>query len=104
MLYIYGYKCHCSDNLIIAYKSFESIAVFKYLGMTITNQKCIHEEIKSRSNSGNACYHSVQNVLSSHLLSKKLKIKIYRTIILPVLLYVYDSWSHSKCRTDTDHV
>jgi len=47
MLYIYGYKCHCSDNLIIAYKSFESIAVFKYLGMTITNQKCIHEEIKS---------------------------------------------------------
>jgi hypothetical protein len=43
-------------------------------------------EIKSRLNSGNACYHSVQNLLSSHLISKNLKIKIYRTVILPVVL------------------
>ena len=45
------------------------------------------EEIKSRLRSGNACYHSVQNLLSSRLLSKNLKFKIYRTIILPVVLY-----------------
>ena len=58
---------------------------FKYLGKTLTNQNSIAEEIKSRLRSGNACYHSVQNLLSSRLLSKNLKVKIYRTIILPVV-------------------
>jgi len=47
---------------------------FKYLGTTLTNQNSIEEEIKSRLKSGNACYHSVQNLLSSRLLSKNLKI------------------------------
>jgi len=42
---------------------------------------------------GNACYHSVQNLSSSRLLSKNLKIKIYRTIILPVVLYGCETWS-----------
>ena len=59
----------------------------KYLGTTLTNQNSILEEIKSRLRSGNACYHSVQNLLSSRLLSKNLKITIYGTIILPVVLY-----------------
>ena len=53
----------------------------------------IHEEIKSRLKSGNACYYSMQNLLSSSLLSKNLKIKIYRTIILPVVLYGCETWS-----------
>jgi len=61
--------------------SFERVEEFKYLGMTITNQNSIQEEIKSRLNSGNACYHLVQNLLSSSLLSKNLKIKIYRTVL-----------------------
>ena len=52
----------------------------------------IQEEIKSRLKLGNACYYSVQNLLSSSLLSKKLKIKIYRTIILPVVLYGCETW------------
>ena len=67
--------------------------MFKYLGTTLTNQKCIAEEIKRRLKSGNACYHSVQNRLSSRLLSKNLKIKIYRTIILPFILYGFETWS-----------
>jgi len=58
-----------------------------------TNQNSIPEEIKSRLRSGNACYHSVQNLLSSRLLSNNLKIKIYRTIILPVVLYGCETWS-----------
>jgi hypothetical protein len=58
---------------------------FKYLGTSLTNQNYIHAEIKSRLKSGNACYHSVQNILSSSLLSKNLKLKIYRTIIFPVV-------------------
>ena len=65
---------------------------FKYLGTTLTNQNSIPEEIKSRLRSGNACYHSVQNLLSSRLLSKNLKFTIYRTIILPVVLYGCETW------------
>jgi hypothetical protein len=44
-------------------------------------------------NSGNACYHSVQNFPSFRLLSKNIKIRIYRTIILPVVLYECEIWS-----------
>jgi len=51
---------------------------FKCLGMTLTNQSSIHEEMKSRLKPGNICYHLVQNVLSSSLLSKNIKIKVYR--------------------------
>ena len=53
----------------------------------------VQEEIKSRLKLGNACYYSVQNLLSSRLLSKNLKINIYRTIILPVVLYGSETWS-----------
>jgi hypothetical protein len=69
------------------------VSQFKYLGTTATNQNLIQEEIKRRLNSGNACYHSVQNLLSSRLLSKNLKIRIYKTIILPVVLYGCETWS-----------
>jgi hypothetical protein len=60
---------------------------FRYLGMTITNRNLVQEEIKRRLKSGNACYHSVQNLLSSRLLPKNIKIRIYETITLPVVLY-----------------
>jgi hypothetical protein len=53
----------------------------------------MHEEINSRLNSGNACYYSIQNLLSSRLLSRNIKIKIYKTIILPVVLYRCETWS-----------
>ena len=59
----------------------------KYLGTTLTNQNYIQEEMKSSLKSGNACSHSVQNLLSSSFLYKNLKIKIYRIIILPFVLY-----------------
>ena len=52
-----------------------------------------HAVVKSRLRSGNACYHLVQNLLSCRLLSKNIKIKIYRTIILPVVLYGCETWS-----------
>jgi hypothetical protein len=51
--------------------------------------------MKSRLNSGNACCHSIQRLLSSHLLSRNVKLKIYITIILPVVLYGFETWSVS---------
>ena len=59
----------------------------------LMNQNSIQEEIKSRLKAGNTCYHSVQNLLSYSFLSKNTKIKIYRTIILPVVLYGCETWS-----------
>ena len=73
--------------------TFERVEEFKYLGTTLTNPDSIPEEIKSRLRLGNACYHSVQNLLPSRLISKNLKIKIYRTIILTVVLYGCETWS-----------
>jgi hypothetical protein len=69
------------------------VSQFKYLGTTVTNQNLIQEEIKRTLNSGNTCYHSVQNLLSSPLLSKNTKVRLHKTIIVPVVLYVCETWS-----------
>jgi hypothetical protein len=80
-------KAGRKHGIKIANGSFEDVAKFKYLGTTLADQNCMQEEIKSRLNSGNSCYHSVQSLLSSRLLPRNVKVKIYKTIILPVVLY-----------------
>ena len=72
---------------------FETVEKFRYLGVTITNTNNMREEIKRRINIGKACYYSLEKILSSRLLSKKLKVKTYKTIILPVVLYGCETWS-----------
>jgi hypothetical protein len=79
-------------NMKIANKSLK-VSKFKYLEMTVTHQNYTHGEIKL--NLGNAYYHLVQNILSSHLLSN---IKIHKTIILSVVLYKCETWSLIKGR------
>jgi hypothetical protein len=80
-------------SIKIANWSFEDVAKFKHKGTTLTDQNCMHEEINSRLNLGNACYHSVQSLLSSCLLSRNMKVKIYKTIILSVVVYGCETWS-----------
>jgi hypothetical protein len=82
-------KAEQTYSIKIANRSFEDVAEFKYLGTTLTDQNCMHEESKSRLNSGNACYHLVQGLLSSLLLCRN----IYKTIILPVVLCGCQTWS-----------
>jgi hypothetical protein len=74
-------------DIKIANRWFENVSQLKYLGTTVTIQNLTQEEIKRRLNSGNAYYHSVQNFLSSRLLLTNLKIRIYKTVSLPVVLY-----------------
>jgi len=89
-------KAGRSHSIKIENSSFGKVEEFRYLGTTLTNQNSIQEEIKSRLKSGNACYHSVQNIFSSRLLSKNAKIKIHRTLILPLVLY--------GCGTSSPHI
>jgi ribosomal protein S2 len=78
MLISRNQKTGQKHSIKIANRSFEYVTKFRYLGTTLTDQNCIHEEIKSRLNSGNACYHSVQSLLFSRLLSGNLKVKLYK--------------------------
>jgi hypothetical protein len=94
----YMLMSHCQKagqrhSINIVNTSFEDVAKLKYMRTTLTDQNYMHEEIESRLNSGNACYHSVQNLLSSCLLSRNVKVKICKSIILPVVLYGCETWS-----------
>jgi hypothetical protein len=74
-------------DIKIGNRSFENVSQFEYLGTTVIDHSFVQEEIKRRMNSRNGCYHSVQKLLSSYLFSKNIKIIIYKTVTLPVVLY-----------------
>jgi hypothetical protein len=69
-------KAGQGQSIKMANGSFEDVAKFKYLGTTLTDQNCIQEEIKGSLHSGNACYHSVQSLLLSRLLSRNVKVNV----------------------------
>jgi hypothetical protein len=79
-----------SHSMKIHNSSFDRVEDLKYLGTTLKNKSSIQEKIKDRLKSGNACYHSMQNLLCSFSLSKNLKIKTYRTIILCCVVWVWN--------------
>jgi len=82
-----------SNDIKIDGGSFERVEQFKCLGTTLTHRDSIQEEIKSIVNSGNACFYSVLNLLSSSVLFQDIKVMIHRTIILPVVLCGCETWS-----------
>ena len=89
-------RSECRMKSQIDNSSFERVEEFKYLGTTITNHNSIQEEIKSRLKSG-----QVQNILSSSLLIKNLKIKIHKIIFLGTVMYGHGTWSltlREECR------
>jgi hypothetical protein len=71
----------------MANRFFENVTRFRHLGTTVTDQNLIPDVIKNRINSDNACYHSIQNLLSSRLLSKNQKFEHAKTLSFPVVLY-----------------
>ena len=88
-------------HIKIGSNSYEKVKTFKYLGSLLKNQNTIQEENKCRLKAGYSCYYSVQTLLSSRLPSKNLKIKIYKTIILSVVLYGCETSSltlREECR------
>ena len=90
-----------NEHIRIGSNCYEKMKTFKYLGSLVTNQNSIQEEIKCTLKERNSRFYSVQTLSSSRPLSKNLKIKIYKTIILPVVLYGRATWSTSlgkECR------
>jgi len=82
-----------SHNVKNDVSSFERVKQFKHLRKILTNKILFRKKLRSRWKSGNACCHSLQNRLSSSLLSKSIKIKIHSIIILPSVLYGCEIWS-----------
>jgi hypothetical protein len=77
-------------DIKIGNRSFENVSQFKYFGTTVTNQNLIQEESKRKLNS------AVLSTVHSRtfcLLSKNVKIRIYKNVILPVLPYGCDTRS-----------
>ena len=90
-----------NEHIKIGSNSYEKVKTFIYVGSLLTNQNSIQEEIKCRLKAGNSCYYSVLTLFSPRLLSKNLKIKICKTIVLPVVLYACETWSltlREECR------
>ena len=83
-----------NEHTTVGSNSYEKLKTFKYLCSLLTNQNYIQDKIKYRLKAGNSCYYSVQILLSSLYISLRIwQIKIYKTIILPVVLYGCETWS-----------
>jgi hypothetical protein len=72
----YSERIGQKHSIKVVNRSSEVVAKFKYPGTALTHQSCMHEEIKSRLNLGNACCHWIQSLLSSRLLSRNVKVRI----------------------------
>ncbi|KAL4083661.1 hypothetical protein QTP88_028977 [Uroleucon formosanum] len=83
-------------NLQVDNFTFESVESFKYLGVNINNKNDMHQEIVERLASGNRCYHSIQKLLKSKLLSRRSKTLLYISYLRPIVTYACETWSTTK--------
>jgi hypothetical protein len=83
-----------------AYK-FNRVQKFKYLCSLLTQNNEIQEEIKARIHAGNKCYFGLNKLFKSRMLSKSLKIQLYRTLIRPVVMYGCETWTFHKIQQNT---
>lgn len=75
---------------------FEKVNSFKYLGVVISNKNTEETEIQNRLNLANGCFYALNKLMSSKLLSQTTKIRLYKTIISPILLYGAETWKLNK--------
>ena len=86
------------SELNVANFKFAQVNEFKYLGTIVTDKNETKTEIQKRLHSGNACFYATNKLLKSRLLSRKTKIRIYKTIILPVVLYGCETWPLTRAQ------
>jgi len=76
--------------------TFEKVSNFKYLGVDVNESANSHEEINRRIIAGNKCYFSMTPLFKSKLLSRKTKIRLYKTLVRPIVLYACGAWASTK--------
>jgi hypothetical protein len=76
--------------------TFEKVSNFKYLGVDVNESANSHEEINRRIIAGNKCYFSMAPLFKSKLLSRKTKIRLYKTLVRPIVLYACGAWASTK--------
>ncbi|CAG9830357.1 unnamed protein product [Diabrotica balteata] len=84
------------QNVTIDPYNFKRVESFKYLGATITTDNDITEEIKGRIQAANRCMYSLHNTIKSKSLTRTSKIRVYKTVIRPVLMYGCETWTLTK--------
>jgi len=89
-------KQHKENKLEIVNMSFESVHSFKYLGSSVNENNTIEEEIKERLIAGNKAFYENQKMFQNKLLSKKSKLKLYWTLIRPIVTYACETWVLKK--------
>jgi hypothetical protein len=81
------------SDIILNGHTFEEADNLKYLGALITSQNEVEADIKEKISAGNRCYRSFSKILGTRYISKNTKIRIYKTIMRPVVLYGSETWA-----------
>jgi hypothetical protein len=87
---------HPQSAIILKDMSFERVWNIKYIGVDINSQADSHEEIHRRISAGNKCYYSLFQLFKSKKLSRRTKIRLYKTLVRPIVLYACGAWASTK--------
>jgi hypothetical protein len=81
------------SNIMLNRQPYEGISSFKYLGCMVAYNNDVMVDIKEKIAAGNRCLHALDNILKAKYVAKKIKIRIYKTIIKPVIIYGSEVWT-----------